>query len=117
MIPLNFFAEKIKAYTDSLSEMEQGQRDVELNSLKEVVTNLASNQASNQASTSELVPLTNEMKSINININKNVLKKSVSLFDHIEEGEVDLNDLSSQRIRLPSQTDDADGYYHSYLYK
>ena len=47
----NPFAEKIKAYTDSLSEMEQGQRDVELNSLKEVVTNLASNQASNQAST------------------------------------------------------------------
>ena len=45
------FAEKIKSYTDSLSKMEQGRRDVELNSLREVVINLASNQASNQAST------------------------------------------------------------------
>lgn len=45
------FAEKIKAYTDSLSKMTPDERGVELNSLKEEVTKIASNQASNQAST------------------------------------------------------------------
>ena len=49
------FAEKIKSYTDSLSKMEQGQRDDELKSLREVVTNLASNQASTQPDLSKKI--------------------------------------------------------------